>query len=756
LHYLLYPAFAEKKRGRRGFYQAKITSTMANLRFEVVAEAYKKKPLEVITPVERPSEFFGKYVFNRAKMYKYLPADVYEKLIDVIDNGTRLDRNIADAVAMGMKKWANENGVTHYTHWFQPLTEGTAEKHDAFVEPDGKGGMIEEFSGKLLVQQEPDASSFPSGGIRNTFEARGYSAWDPTSPVFIIDDTLCIPTIFISYTGESLDYKAPLLRSLQAVNSAAAAVAQYFDPQVKKVTCNLGWEQEYFLVDESLYFARPDLMLTGRTLMGHDSAKNQQMDDHYFGTIPERVQAFMKDLEIQALELGIPCKTRHNEVAPNQFELAPIFEETNLAVDHNMLLMSLMKKVARKHSFRVLLHEKPFAGVNGSGKHNNWSLSTDTGVLLHAPGKTQEENLRFVVFIVETLMGVYRHNGLLKASIMSATNAHRLGGNEAPPAIISSFLGKQLSSLLEHIEKADKEELFSMDGKKGIELDIARIPQLLIDNTDRNRTSPFAFTGNRFEFRAVGSEANCSSALIVLNTAVAEALVDFKTRVDALISQGEEPTHAIIDILREDIRTCKPIQFEGNGYSEEWMEEAQRRGLDCETSCPLVFDRYLDEASVQMFESQNVMQRNELEARNEVKWETYTKKVQIEARVLGDICMNHIIPVATHYQSRLAKNVQSMFDIFPREKATSLTSRNVKIIEEIAERTQFIETEVEELVNARKVANRIENERDKAIAYHDTIAPKLETIRYQVDKLELLVADELWTLPKYRELLFIR
>ena len=729
---------------------------MANLRFEVVAEAYKKKPLEVITPVERPSEFFGKYVFNRAKMYKYLPADVYEKLIDVIDNGTRLDRNIADAVAMGMKKWANENGVTHYTHWFQPLTEGTAEKHDAFVEPDGKGGMIEEFSGKLLVQQEPDASSFPSGGIRNTFEARGYSAWDPTSPVFIIDDTLCIPTIFISYTGESLDYKAPLLRSLQAVNSAAAAVAQYFDPQVKKVTCNLGWEQEYFLVDESLYFARPDLMLTGRTLMGHDSAKNQQMDDHYFGTIPERVQAFMKDLEIQALELGIPCKTRHNEVAPNQFELAPIFEETNLAVDHNMLLMSLMKKVARKHSFRVLLHEKPFAGVNGSGKHNNWSLSTDTGVLLHAPGKTQEENLRFVVFIVETLMGVYRHNGLLKASIMSATNAHRLGGNEAPPAIISSFLGKQLSSLLEHIEKADKEELFSMAGKKGIELDIARIPQLLIDNTDRNRTSPFAFTGNRFEFRAVGSEANCSSALIVLNTAVAEALVNFKTRVDALISQGEEPTHAIIDILREDIRTCKPIQFEGNGYSEEWMEEAQRRGLDCETSCPLVFDRYLDEASVQMFESQNVMQRNELEARNEVKWETYTKKVQIEARVLGDICMNHIIPVATHYQSRLAKNVQSMFDIFPREKATSLTSRNVKIIEEIAERTQFIETEVEELVNARKVANRIENERDKAIAYHDTIAPKLETIRYQVDKLELLVVDELWTLPKYRELLFIR
>ena len=729
---------------------------MANLRFEVVAEAYKKKPLEVITPTERPSEFFAKYVFNRAKMYKYLPADVYEKLTDVIDNGTRLDRSIADAVAKGMKQWANENGVTHYTHWFQPLTEGTAEKHDAFVEPDGKGGMIEEFSGKLLVQQEPDASSFPNGGIRNTFEARGYSAWDPTSPVFIIDDTLCIPTIFISYTGESLDYKAPLLRSLQAVNTAAAAVAQYFDPKVKKVSCNLGWEQEYFLVDESLYFARPDLMLTGRTLMGHDSAKNQQMDDHYFGTIPERVQAFMKDLEIQALELGIPCKTRHNEVAPNQFELAPIFEEANLAVDHNMLLMSLMKKVARKHSFRVLLHEKPFAGVNGSGKHNNWSLSTDTGVLLHAPGKGYDDNLRFVVFIVETLMGVYRHNGLLKASIMSATNAHRLGGHEAPPAIISSFLGTQLSALLAQIECAGDDERFDVAGKKGVELDIDQIPQLLIDNTDRNRTSPFAFTGNRFEFRALGSEANCSSALIVLNSAVAEALNSFKQRVDTLVQQGVDLKRAIVSVLRDDIRTCRPIVFDGNGYSEEWVQEAKRRGLDTETSCPLVFDRYLDEDSVQMFESLNVMHRNELHARNEVKWETYTKKIQIEARVLGDLCMNHIIPVATHYQSRLAKNVQSMFGIFANEKARILTSRNVKIIEEIAQRTQTIETKVEELVAARKVANNIQCEREKAIAYHDNIAPRMEAIRYEVDKLELLVADELWTLPKYRELLFIR
>ena len=729
---------------------------MANLRFEVVAEAFNKKPLDVITPIERPSEFFGKNVFNRAKMYKYLPRDVYEKLIDVIDNGARLDRSIADAVAKGMKQWADENGVTHYTHWFQPLTEGTAEKHDAFIEHDGKGGMIEEFSGKLLVQQEPDASSFPSGGIRNTFEARGYSAWDPTSPVFIIDDTLCIPTIFISYTGEALDYKAPLLRSLHAINEAATAVCHYFYPEVRKVFSNLGWEQEYFLVDEGLYSARPDLMLTGRTLMGHDSAKNQQMDDHYFGAIPERVQAFMKELEIKALELGIPCKTRHNEVAPNQFELAPIYEETNLAVDHNMLLMSLMKKIARRHGFRVLLHEKPFAGINGSGKHNNWSLSTDTGVLLHGPGKTPEDNLRFIVFIVETLMGVYKHNGLLKASIMSATNAHRLGANEAPPAIISSFLGHQLTEILEHVENSNKDELFNIAGKQGLKLDIPEIPELLIDNTDRNRTSPFAFTGNRFEFRAVGSEANCASAMIVLNTAVAEALDNFKKRVDALIAGGEDKMQAILKVVREDAKYCKPIHFEGNGYSDEWVVEAKRRGLDCETSCPKIFERYLDEDSIRMFEGQNVMTRKELEARNEVKWETYTKKIQIEARVFGDLSMNHIIPVCTHYQSQLAKNVQSMYDIFPAEQAAKLTSRNKKIIEEIAEGTQKIETGVEELINARKVANRIDDEHEKAIAYHDTVSPKMEEIRKEIDKLELIVADELWTLPKYRELLFIR
>ena len=606
------------------------------------------------------------------------------------------------------------------------------------------------------VLRQPDASSFPSGGIRNTFEARGYSAWDPTSPVFIIDDTLCIPTIFISYTGEALDYKAPLLRALHAVGTAAQAVCQYFYPDVRKVSCNLGWEQEYFLVDEGLYSARPDLLLTGRTLMGHDSAKNQQMDDHYFGTIPERVQAFMKDLEVQALELGIPCKTRHNEVAPNQFELAPIYEECNLAVDHNMLLMSLMKKVARRHSFRVLLHEKPYAGINGSGKHNNWSLTTDTGILLHAPGKTPEDNLRFLVFIVETLMAVYRHNGLLKASIMSATNAHRLGANEAPPAIISSFLGHQLSQLLEHIENADKETLLNVAGKQGLKLDIPEIPELLIDNTDRNRTSPFAFTGNRFEFRAVGSEANCASAMIVLNSAVAEALNSFKERVDALIAGGEDKMSAIIDVVRADVKTCKPIIFEGNGYCDEWKREAESRGLDCETSCPVVFDRYLDEESIGMFEKLNVMNRKELMARNEVKWETYTKRIQIEARVMGDLTMNHIIPVCTHYQSQLAKNVQSMYDIFPANKADELTSRNKKIIEEIAQRTQIIETGVEELVEARKVANRIESCREKAIAYHDTVAPKLEFIRRHIDKLELIVSDELWTLPKYRELLFIK
>ena len=730
---------------------------MANdLRFQVVEEAFKKHAIEVKVPAERPSEYFGKYVFNRQKMYKYLPKDIYDKMIDVMDNGASLDRSIADAVADGMKKWALEMGVTHYTHWFQPLTEGTAEKHDAFVEHDGKGGMIEKFSGKLLVQQEPDASSFPNGGIRNTFEARGYSAWDPTSPVFIIDDTLCIPTIFIAYTGEALDYKAPLLRALHAVSKAAKDVCQLFYDDVTKVQVNLGWEQEYFLVDEGLYSARPDLLMTGRTLMGHESAKNQQMDDHYFGTIPDRVQAFMKDLEIQSLELAIPVKTRHNEVAPNQFELAPTFEECNLAVDHNMLLMSLMKKVARKHGFRVLLHEKPFDGINGSGKHCNWSLSADNGVLLHAPGTTPEENLRFITFIVETLMAVYHHNGLLKASIMSATNAHRLGGNEAPPAIISSFLGTQLTEVLNHIETSETNELFNLKGKQGMEIDIPQIPDLVVDNTDRNRTSPFAFTGNRFEFRAPGSSVNCASAMIALNAAMAEALASFKERVDAKIAKGVDKIQAILEVLKDDVKTCKPIRFDGNGYSEEWVKEAAKRGLDVEKSCPVIFEHYLDESSIKMFESTKVMNKKELEARNEVKWEMYVKTVQIEARVLGDLAMNHIIPVATHYQSKLIKNVQGMKEVFSAERAERLSSRNMKLIEEIAERTEKIEQFVEDLTEARRVANRIEDIHQRAIQYHDTVCPHMEAIRKEIDKLELIVEDGLWTLPKYRELLFIR
>lgn len=727
-----------------------------SLRFNVVEDAYKKHPVEVETPAERPSEYFGKYVFNQKKQCQYLPQNIYNTLCQCITDGTPLDMETANEVAKGIKQWAMELGATHVTHWFQPLTEGTAEKHDAFVEHDGKGGMIEDFSGKLLVQQEPDASSFPNGGIRSTFEARGYSAWDPASPVFVLGDTLMIPTVFISYTGEALDYKAPLKKSLAAIDKAGTAVAQLFNPEVTRVSTNLGWEQEYFLVDEGLYAARPDLLLTGRTLMGHESSKNQQMDDHYFGAIPDRVQAYMRDLEIQALELGIPCKTRHNEVAPNQFELAPIFEECNLAVDHNMLLMELMRRVARKHGFRCLLHEKPFAGINGSGKHNNWSLTTDTGVILHAPGKTAEDNLRFITFVVETLCGVYRHNGVLKASVMSATNDHRLGANEAPPAIISSFLGKQITEYLSKIEGSTNDELFQMEGKHGLKLDVPQIPELMVDNTDRNRTSPFAFTGNRFEFRAVGSIANCASAMIVLNTAVAEALMDFRRRVDARRAKGENKLSIILDELRKDIKFCKPIHFDGNGYSDEWKQEAERRGLDCESSTPLVFDRYLDADTVKMFESMNVMHRNELEARNEIKWETYWKKIQIESRVFGDLCLNHIIPVATRYQSDLVDNVLKIQQAFPAERASQLSAYNITLIDQINEHSTFIVNAVEEMTEKRREVNQIECEREKAIAYHDVIAPYLSDIRRHIDKLELIVNDRIWPLPKYRELLFIR
>ena len=726
---------------------------MSKLRFNVVRDAFNKKPVRPIMPEGRPEDYYAMNVFNREKMFKYLSNDIYKKLIDVIDNGAPLDVSIADGVADGMKRWAIERGATHYTHWFHPLTETTAEKHDAFIEHDGKGGVIEKFSGKLLVQQEPDASSFPNGGIRSTFEARGYSAWDPTSPAFLIGDTLCVPTIFISYTGEALDYKAPLLKALRAVDKAATDVCHYFDKSVKKVITYLGWEQEYFLVDEDMVLARPDLQMTGRTLIGHDSAKNQQLDDHYFGSIPERVAAFMSDLEVEALKLGIPAKTCHNEVAPNQFELAPIYEECNLAVDHNMIIMSLMKVVARKHGFIVLLHEKPFKGVNGSGKHNNWSLGTDNGTLLMAPGKTDKENLRFITFVVNTLAAIYRHNGLLKASIMSATNAHRLGANEAPPAIISSFLGSQLSSVLDHMETTD--DVVKILSKRELRLNIPQIPELLIDNTDRNRTSPFAFTGNRFEFRAVGSEANCASAMIALNTAMAEQLVIFKQEVDSLIEGGMTKEDALVSVIRKYIKYSKQIRFDGNGYSDEWKAEAASRGLDCESSAPVVFDRYLDTASIDMFANMEVMTETELKARNEIKWEMYTKKVQIEARVLGDIALNDIVPTVTKYQSSLLDNVIKMETVFGKEEGDALSAENIATVKEIATRVTEIKRMVNEMVERRKVANRITIEREKAIAYHDTIAPMLEEIRSHIDKLEQIVDNEVWTLPKYRELLFI-
>ena len=729
---------------------------MSQLRFKVVEEAFNRKPLKVEMPKEKPSEYYGKAVFNRQKMFEYLPKKTFEALTKAIDNKEPLSREIADSVAAGMKQWALDNGAKHYTHWFHPLTDGTAEKHDSFIEHDGKGGVVEEFTGKLLVQQEPDASSFPNGGIRNTFEARGYSAWDISSPAFIIHNTLCIPTIFIAYTGESLDYKTPLLRALNSVDKAGTAVAQYFDPNVKHVQSYLGWEQEYFLVDEALYSARPDLMLTGRTLMGHESAKNQQLEDHYFGAIPSRVEAFMLDLEIECHKLGIPAKTRHNEVAPNQFELAPIFEETNLANDHNLLLMSLIDDVARRHHFRVLMHEKPFAGVNGSGKHNNWSLGTDTGVLLFAPGKTPKQNLQFVTFTANVMAAIYKYNGLIKASISSATNAHRLGANEAPPAIISMFLGTQLSNILAAIEESDEDVAISVEGKESYSMNLSQIPEIMVDNTDRNRTSPFAFTGNRFEFRAVGSTANCASAMIAINAAVAEQLTLFKEKIDAQLAAGQELEHAIITEVRELIKMSKPIHFDGNGYSDEWKEEAARRGLDCETSVPLIFDSYLKDDVVKMFESTKVFSKVELEARNEVKWEIYTKKLQIEARVLGDLALNHIIPVATRYQSVLLDNVYKIKNLFPKEDGEVIAKRDLEQIKKMEEHMLIIKDKVNEMVESRKVANRIESEREKAIAYHDTVLPLFDVIRYHIDKLELMVDDEIWPLPKYRELLFIR
>lgn len=728
---------------------------MSTLRFKVVEEAYGRKAVPVEIPKERPSEYYAKYVFNRAQMYRYLDRSTYIALVNAIDNKKSLGRELADNVAKGMKQWAMDNGARDYSHWFHPLTDGTAEKHDGFIEHDGKGGVIEEFSGKLLVQQEPDASSFPNGGIRNTFEARGYSAWDISSPAFIMGHTLCIPTIFISYTGESLDYKTPLLRALNAVDKAGTAVARYFDENVKHVISYLGWEQEYFLVDKALYAARPDLVMTGRTLMGHESAKNQQLEDHYFGSIPSRVEAFMLDLEIECHKLGIPAKTRHNEVAPNQFELAPIYEETNLANDHNLLLMSLISEVANRHNFQVLLHEKPFKGVNGSGKHNNWSLGTDTGTMLFSPGKTPKDNLQFMTFLANVMAAVNHFNGLLKASISSATNEHRLGANEAPPAIISMFLGRQITEAIDRLVNTD-DDTINFARKSGMKIEnVTQIPELLIDNTDRNRTSPFAFTGNRFEFRAIGSSANCASAMIALNAAVADQLNKFKTEVDGRIAAGEEKEKAIVNVIKRLFVENKAIHFDGNGYSDEWKAEAERRGLDCESSVPKIFDAYLSEESIEMFKRTGVFNEVELKARNEVKWEMYTKKLQIEARVLGDLAINHIIPVATRYQSLLLDNVMKINAIYG-DGGSEMAEQEKETISKIAHHMFVIKDVTAKMVNARKAANKIECEREKAIAYHDTVKPCLSEIRYHIDKLELMVDNEMWPLPKYRELLFIR
>lgn len=728
---------------------------MNSLRFDAVKEAFNRKAVKPEAHNELTSEYFGKNVFDIQKMKGYLQQSTVQAIQDSITNGTTLDRNLADEVASGMMKWAIEMGATHYTHWFQPLTEGTAEKHDSFIEYGGKG-VIEQFSGKMLVQQESDASSFPNGGIRNTFEARGYTAWDTSSPAFVVEDTLCIPTIFISYTGESLDYKTPLLKAIQAVDKAATDVCKYFNPDVRKVSTYLGWEQEYFLVDESLYAARPDLMLTDRTLMGHESAKNQQLEDHYFGAIPARVTAFMQDVETEAYKFGIPLKTRHNEVAPNQFEFAPIYGEANLANDQNQLIMTLMKKIASKHHFRVLLHEKPFAGVNGSGKHNNWSLGTDTGIGLFTPGKNDTENLQFITFLVNVLMAVYKNNALLKASVMTAQNEHRLGAHEAPPAIISVFLGSQISQILDHLEDDSMGDEITLKGKRQMRLGISNVPEVLLDNTDRNRTSPFAFTGNRFEFRAVGSSANCASAIIALNSVVAAQLTEFKASVDYLISQGTSKESAILKIVKQYIKESKPIRFDGNGYGDAWKEEAKKRGLDCNGSTPEIIDAYTSEQSLKIFEDMHIFTRKEVEARNEVKWEVYSKKIQIESRVLCDLAMNHIIPVASQYQSLLLEKVARMQSVFPSEEAAVLSEQDMDLIRNIAAHIQLIKRESDEMVEARKVANGLTDGREKAISYHNNVLPYLGSIRNAIDALELVVDDGMWSLPKYRELLFIR
>ncbi len=729
---------------------------MASLRFQALQEVLRRKPVEIDYPSNQISDYFGINVFDKQKMQKYLSLEAYSSVQRSIDKGSRIDRKMADEVATGMKAWAAERGATHYTHWFHPLTDGTAEKHDAFIEITESGLVIENFSGSKLVQQEPDASSFPSGGIRNTFEARGYTAWDPTSPAFIVGNTLSIPTIFVSYTGEALDHKTPLLKSMNALDKAASEVCLYFDRSVTKVNPTLGWEQEYFLVDEALFYARPDLVLTDRTLMGHASAKDQQLEDHYFGSIPERVSTFMKHFEVEAYKLGIPVKTRHNEVAPNQFECAPIFEEANLASDHNLLIMDLMKNIGRKHHFRVIFHEKPFAGVNGSGKHCNWSMQTDNGINLLAPGKTPRSNLLFLTFLVNTIKAVHEHADLLRATISSAGNVHRLGANEAPPAIISTFLGAKVSEMLDLIENNVTDKKMTPDEKTELKLNIGKIPRILLDNTDRNRTSPFAFTGNRFEFRAVGASANVASPIIALNTAVADQLIQFKKEVNSLIRKKIKKDEAIFQVLRKYIIESKSIRFEGNNYSEEWIKEAGRRKLSNVRDVPSNMDAYLTKKTIELYERQNVLSKREMEGRTEVTLEMYTKKIQIEARVLGDLAINHILPTAIKYQTDLIENVKGMKEVFEEDEYKELSAARLDRIREISGHISEMKSKVHDMVEERKKANVVEDIRKKASLYSEKVYPYLDIIRDHIDRLELIVDNETWPLPKYRELLFVR
>lgn len=726
---------------------------MQTFRFTAVENANAKEPVVAVAPESETSAYYGRNVFNRAAMRRYLSEETRRSIYETVERGATLDRNVANHVAEGMKRWAMDLGATHYTHWFQPLTGGTAEKHDSFADPRGHGESLEKFEGKLLFQQEPDASSFPSGGLRNTFEARGYTAWDPSSPAFVIGDTLCIPTVFVSYTGEALDYKTPLLKSDSAVTKAAREVLEYFGEGDEVIHSYLGWEQEYFLVDKDLYMQRPDLVLTDRTLIGHDSARNQQLDDHYFAAIPPRVLEFMKDLEFEAYKLGIPVKTRHNEVAPNQFEIAPVYEAANLAIDHNLLLMSIMKNVAEKHGFEVLLHEKPFAGINGSGKHCNWSLGTESGIGLMSPGKTDEENLRFLCFMANTLKAVYDNNALLKATVLNATNAHRLGANEAPPAIISSFLGKQVSGAFAQLLAS--KDMVKITGKKGYSLGIPQIPELLVDNTDRNRTSPFAFTGNRFEFRAVGSSANCSGPITVLNTILAYQLEQFKKAVDRKIKSGTPVMQAVLDETRDTFRACQNICFDGNGYSDEWKAEAQKRGLDCESSVPLTYDAFTSKQTLKVFEETKVMTEVELDSRKEVFWEIYCKKMAIEGKVLSDLTTNHVIPVAIRYQNILLDNVRNLKDIYGDKDFRKMAASQMDLIKCISEDISAAESLVDELDALDAKLSNEEEGRAAAILYHDKMAPMLEEIRSHVDSLEMMVDDQMWPLPKYRELLFI-